>query len=335
MFLVGSMRSGSTLLRLMLDHHPEIAFDKEFDFVVTLVSDAGEPPSMQSYLSWIKYVRAMDYTIDPSLSYQQLMDDFLQQRRAMSGGKKYVGATVHHHFDRLRFIWPDARYIHLVRDPRDVARSVLQKGWVGNIYQASRYWIQAEDCWDSLLAYLSSEQIIELRYEDLVTQTESELSRICKFIGVEFSPLMLDYQVDARQYPAPDRTLAAQWKTKLSPRDVALVEHRTSGRMERRGYALSGCPRLRIGPLRHQLLLNAGRARRLRNKADRYGYAIVAVDLLGRLGLQPLRRHAQTRINAINQRSIEEEAAGLRAPSANIAPVGPSRRSIDSAAKRS
>ena len=42
LFLVGSERSGTTFLRLMLDHHPEIAFEKEFDFVVTKVSDAGE-----------------------------------------------------------------------------------------------------------------------------------------------------------------------------------------------------------------------------------------------------------------------------------------------------
>jgi len=322
-FLVGAMRSGSTLLRLMLDHHPEIAFDKEFDFAVALVSDTGQLPSIQSYLEWIKYVRSVDYTINTSLDYRELVNDFLRQKQAMSGGKKYVGATVHHHFDRLRFLWPHARYIHLVRDPRDVARSVLQKGWAGNVYQASRFWIQSEDCWDSLLAHVSHERVIELHYEDLVTKTESQLSRICEFIGVEFAPSMLDYQVDARQYPPPDRTLAAQWKTKLSRRDVVLVEHRIANRMESRGYALSGYPPTTIGPLKHRLLLSAARARQLRTRADRYGLRLVAIDLLGRLGLRSLQKHARIRINAIDLRFIEEEAAGLRAPSANIAPAGP------------
>jgi hypothetical protein len=322
-FLVGSMRSGSTLLRLMLDHHPEIAFDKEFDFAVALVSDTGQLPSMQSYLAWIKHVRGMDYEVRPSLGYQEQVYDFLRQKKATSGGKKYAGATVHVHFDRLRFLWPNARYVHLVRDPRDVARSVLQKGWAGNIYQASGFWIQAEDCWDSLAVHLSTDQFIELHYEDLVTQTESELSRICQFIGVEFAPAMLDYQVDARQYPPPDHSLASQWKTKLSPRDVAMVECRTAGRMEGRGYVRGGYPLTTIGPLKHQLLLNAGRIRQLRTKTNRYGSKLVAINLLGRLGLESLRTYAQTRINAIDQRSIEQEAAGLRAPSANIAPVGP------------
>ena len=324
-FLVGAERSGSTLLRLMLDHHPEIAMDKEFDFAVALVSDTGQLPSMRSYIEWIKDVRGMDYAINSSLGYREQVNDFLRQHQAVSGGKKYVGATVHHHFDRLRFLWPHARYIHLVRDPRDVARSVIQKGWAGNIYQASGIWIQAEDCWDSLVTRLSHDQAIEVHYEDLVTQTEAELSRICEFIGVEFAPVMLTYQADARQYPPPDHRLASQWKTKLSQRDVAMVEHRTTDRMECRGYARSGYPLATIGPLKHRFLLGTGRARQLRTKADRYGLRLVASDLLGRLGLGPLREYTQRHINAIDQRLIEQEAAGLRAPSANIAPVGPLR----------
>jgi hypothetical protein len=324
-FLVGSMRSGSTLLRLMLDHHPEVAFDKEFDFAVALVSDTGELPSMDSYLEWIKYVRGVDYAVVPSLGYREQVNEFLWQKKTMSGEKKYVGATVHVHFERLRFLWPHARYIHLVRDPRDVARSVLQKGWAGNIYQASGFWIQAEDCWDSLASHLAIDQALELHYEDLVTQTETELSRICKFIGVEFTPEMLDYQVDARQYPPPDDSLASQWKAKLSPLDVAMVEHRTAERMESRGYTQSGYPPARIGAFRHRLLLCAGRVRELRTKVGRYGPRLVVMNLLGRLGVRTLRKYAQTRINAIDQRFIEQEAAGLRAPSANIAPVGPSQ----------
>lgn len=322
-FLVSSMRSGSTLLRLMLDHHPEIAFEKEFDFTVALVSDSGQLPSMQSYLKWIESVRGVDYAVNRSLGYHELVNDFLRQKQAASGEKKYIGATVHRHFDRLRFLWPSARYIHLVRDPRDVARSVAQKGWAGNVYQAAESWIQAEDCWDSLVTHLSPDQAIELHYEDLVTQTEPELSRICRFIGVEFAPVMLDYQVDAPQYPPPDPTLASQWKTKLSPRDVTMVEGRTARRIESRGYALSGYPLTTIGPLKHQLLLSAARGRSLCTRVNRYGFRLVAIDLFGRrLGLRTLAGRAKVHINAIDQSVIDQEAAGLRAPSANIAPVG-------------
>lgn len=323
-FLVGSERSGSTLLRLMLDHHPEIAFEKEFDFVVAKLSDTGRPPPMRTYLDWIETVRGADYAVDPALGYEDLVNDFLHQKQAASGGKEHVGATIHRNFDRLRFVWPDARYIHLIRDPRDVSRSVLQKGWAGNLYQAPELWVTAERCWDALAPHLSPEQSIEVRYEDLVARPEAELARICAFIGVPYSPAMLDYPSDARQYPPPDPSLALQWRTKLSPREVATVELRTGSLMERRGYPPSGYPSPTIGRLRHHVLLADARARRLRTRVGMYGPGLVALDVLGRrLGLRPLASTAQRRINVVDQRLVDEEDAGRRAPSANIAPVRP------------
>ena len=325
LFLVGSERSGTTLLRLMLDHHPEIAFEKEFDFVVGKVSDAGAFPRLDDYLEWIATVRGADYAIDRSLDYRQLVNDFLRQKQAASGGKPRVGATVHRNFDRLRFIWPDARYIHLVRDPRDVSRSVVQKGWAGNIYQASEFWIQAENCWDSLVPQLSSGQMTEIHYEDLVMRTEAVLTEICQFVGVAYSNEMLGYRADAPQYPPPDPRLVAQWRTtKLAPRDVALVEVRTARLMESRGYAPSGYPLPNVGRLKHELLLRSARLRRLRTRLGTLGPRLVAMDVLGRrLGLRKLAMRAQTRINAVEQSLLDQETAGERAPSANIAPVRP------------
>lgn len=324
LFLVGSERSGTTFLRLMLDHHPEIAFEKEFDFVVTKVSDAGEFPLPHDYVEWIATVRGANYAIDRSLGYRELVNDFLHQEQAASGGKPHVGATVHRNFDRLRFLWPDARYIHLVRDPRDVARSVLQKGWAGNIYQASEFWIQAENCWDSLVTHLRSDQAIEIHYEDLVRRNEVVLTEICRFVGVDYSEKMLDYPADAPQYPPPDPSLVAQWKTKLSKRNVALVEVRTGPLMESRGYPPSGLRLPKVGPLKHQLLLRDAQLRRLRTRLDLLGPRLVMMDVLGRrLGLGKLATHAQTGINAVEQRLVDQENKGERAPSANIAPLRP------------
>jgi hypothetical protein len=321
-FLVGSERSGTTFMRLMLDHHPEIAFEKEFDFAVTQVSDTGVLPPLRSYLEWITTVRGADYVVDHSLDYRGLVNDFLRQKRAASGGKPHVGATVHRNFDRLRFLWPEARYIHLVRDPRDVSRSVVQKGWAGNIYQGSEFWLAAENCWDSLVPHLKSSQAIEVRYEDLVLRTEAVLTGICRFMGVEYSEQMLEYRSDAPQYPPPDPGLVAQWKTKLSPGDVAKVEVRTAGLMESRGYVRSGHPLPRIGPLRHQLLVEAARLRRLRTRIDTFGPRLVALDVCGRrLGMNGLAVRAQREINTLEQSLVDQEAAGKRAPSANIAPI--------------
>ncbi len=322
LFLVGSERSGTTLLRLMLDHHPEIAFEKEFDFAVELISESGDLPPLAAYRDWLGTVRGVDYTIDRTLAYPALVDDFLRQKQAASGGKPYIGATVHRRFDRIRHIWPDARYIHLVRDPRDVARSVVQKGWAGNVYQAAEFWTTAERCWDALAPHLADGQAIEIRYEDLVLRTERVLEVVCAFAGVGYSAQMLDYTADAPQYPPPDPALVLQWRTRLPPADVALVELRTGDLLTRRGYAPSGNPLPAIGPVRHELLLTAARLRRLRTRLAMFGPWLVTTDVLGRrLGLRPLARHAQRGINAVEQSLIDQEAAGKRAPSANIAPV--------------
>ena len=321
-FLVGSERSGTTLLRLMLDHHPEIAFDKELDFVVAMVSDRGEFPAPAAFAHWAGTVRGMDYVVDPSLRYRELVNDFLRQKRAASGGKPLVGATIHRNFDRLRFLWPRAWYLHLVRDPRDVARSVVQKGWAGNVYHASDFWLDAERCWDALRPWIAEGQAIEVRYEELVEGTEEVLSSICRFLGVDYSDEMLGYPADAPQYPPPDPGLVALWRKKLEPGDVSLVELRTGPLLQARGYSPSGYPRAKVGRVRHQLLLADARMKRFRARLDTFGPRVVMLDALARrLRLRRLARHAQLEINAIEQRMVDQESAGLRAPSANIPPA--------------
>ena len=56
--------------------------------------------------------------------------------------------------DRLTRIWPDARFIHLVRDPRDVARSVIPMGWAGNTWVGVERWMEAERLWDRVRSSL-------------------------------------------------------------------------------------------------------------------------------------------------------------------------------------
>jgi hypothetical protein len=57
---------------------------------------------------------------------------------------------VHRHYDRLLRLWPEARFIHLVRDPRDVASSCIGMGWAGNVWTGVTRWIEAERLWDEV-----------------------------------------------------------------------------------------------------------------------------------------------------------------------------------------
>jgi hypothetical protein len=67
------------------------------------------------------------------------------------------------------------------------------------------------------------------------------LERVCQFIGVTYSPTMLNYS-NHSTYAPPDRSAIAPWRTELTPREIALVEIKTQSFLSRRGYNLSGHP---------------------------------------------------------------------------------------------
>ena len=228
-FLVGAERSGTTVLRLMLDHHPQIAWCYEFEYVVDQISDNGDFPQLEAYYEWLETHRIFQGTgfeIDRSLSYPQLANSFLCQRRDRTG-KPLVGATVHRHFDRLLQIWPNARFIHLVRDGRDVARSCIGMGWAGNVWTGVERWIEAEHLWAKLSKNLSSEQQIEITYETLIKEPVETLTALCNFIGVPYDPAMLSYP-QTTPYSLPDPKLIGQWQRKQSEHEIQLVESRIS-----------------------------------------------------------------------------------------------------------
>ena len=244
-FLVGSERSGTTLLRLMLSHHPRIECAPEFEFLVEPLAHTAPPPAggepswpelarVHDWLSTNRIFLPHDLTIDPSLDYRALMQSFVTQYCERSG-KEVHGATCHKHFDRLGWIWPDVRLVHLLRDGRDVARSCIGMGWAGNVWYGAERWLDAERLWDDLQAVVPEERRIELRYEDLLAGPERELGRVCAFLGTEYDPAMMDY-AEASTYSRPDPSLAQQWKRKLSSEELSLLETRMGDMLRRRGY---------------------------------------------------------------------------------------------------
>lgn len=307
-FLVGSVRSGTTLLRLMLDHHPQVAFLWEFEYAIQKMSDAGEHPPLPAFhrfLSTDRIFRVSQFGLDPALSYPQLVDGFLRQYRDRTG-KSLVGATVHYHFDRVLHLWPDARFIHICRDGRDVARSRIDMGWAGNVWTGVEAWIEAEALWSRLRERLTPDRYIEVSYEELVRQPVQTLEQVCGFMGVSYDPAMLDYSRDST-YGPPDLKMIEQWKRKLSPHEVRLVEARAGEMLERRGYALSGRPPLRLTPLAVlSLRLQDFWAVRVRNRVARYGPLLFGADLFARrLGLHRLHERVRLRINQIDMAYIK------------------------------
>ncbi|HIK31041.1 MAG TPA: sulfotransferase [Oscillatoriales cyanobacterium M59_W2019_021] len=306
-FLVGAERSGTTMLRLMLSHHPEIAWCNEFEYSVDLISQTQEFPQLDLYYDWLethRIFRNTGFQIDKTLDYPQLVNSFLHQKKEQTE-KAIVGATVHRHFDKLLKIWPNARFIHIVRDPRDVARSCIGMGWAGNVWTGIERWLEAERLWDNLARHIPAERRIEVQYEALIAEPTEILSRLSDFIGVAYNDAMLSYP-ETTTFSYPDPKLIYQWRRKMSDSEVQLVESQVGELLERRGYKPSGLPSLEVSPLMQRKLRLQDKWQRWQFRLDRYGWRLWISDYLARhLGMKTWAKDLRLQIGAIDQTYVK------------------------------
>lgn len=306
-FLVGSERSGTTLLRLMLAHHRDIECAPEFEFLVEAMPAQDGWPELESYYDWLSTNRIFaphGLFIDRALDYPALMKSFVRQY-CQRTEKPIHGATCHKHFDRLLRIWPRARFVHLVRDGRDVARSCVGMGWAGNVWHGAQRWIDAEQLWASLVPRIDAARRFELSYENVIREPEAELRRLCAFLGTDYDPGMLDYARDS-SYERPDPKLIAQWKKKLRREDLALLEARIGPLLRARGYEESGVPALPVGGWTRFKLALDDRLGRFRFRCERYGLSHVVRSRLARsLGIEAWVRALRLEQNEIDNRHLQ------------------------------
>jgi hypothetical protein len=293
----------------MLEHHPEIAFPGEFELVVEFRGPNGEFPDLGEYHEWLRVNRHFSghrLEIDPTLGFRDLADDLLFQMRKSSRGpqRPQLGVSVHRHFTGLAQLWPGARYIHLLRDPRDVSASMMEQGWAGNLYTGARQWREIEQEWDRALPSIPAERRIEVRFEELTANPHATLERICAFVGVPYSERMLSYPEDTTYGPL-DPHVAERWRQSYSPWAVRLAEAGASDMLERRGYAPSG-PRWRPGRATRALLELHCRLSRLRFRLRRYGVGLwLRRQLATALGLEAWRRRIQLEEHEITNRYLK------------------------------
>ena len=300
-FLVGAERSGTTLLRLMLDHHSNITFHSEFEFVVDYFQNNNYPfmDDYYEYLATDRLFQSSNFEIDYSFDYPQLVNSFLIQKRKNTG-KYFVGATVHRHFDRLLQIWSDAKFIHIIRDGRDVTRSCIKMNWAGNVWTGCDRWIEVEQLWSHLKTKLSSDRYIEIRYENLITHTESTLTSLCNFIGTTYNPAMLSYP-QSSSYDLPDPNLLCQWKSQLSPREIRLLEAKIGDILTDYGYELSNISPLGVNFLLEQILKLHSKLAVVIGRINIYGLSLILSSFISRLlQLRQWQKQVQLQCNTID-----------------------------------
>src|SRR6266436_558019 len=214
--IVGAPRSGTTLLRLMLDTHPELAIPPETGFLKLAIELKGRDHKLRE-----RFIRALtrypteapcwpDFEIPEAvfrtaltaISPFSIADGYRAFYRLYAGrfGKSRWGdKTPLYCMDlpTIREVLPEARFVHIIRDGRAVALS-LKRMWFSpsdKIGDLARYWRHC--VLEARRAGAGRPDYLEIRYEDLILNADTTLRQICDFIDLEYDEAMLQYYVRA------------------------------------------------------------------------------------------------------------------------------------------
>mgnify|MGYP000019847739 CR=1 FL=1 len=237
--LSGCRRSGTTLLTLLLTHHPKIFLAGEMHFVFDYLNAAEGLPSVDFYYKQVEHDRRfLLWNVNfKKLSFTDLVNDFIRQKHKKEGNDKpIVGVCAHDNFLSVLKLWPKAKFVHIVKDPRDVASSYVSAGWAGNVWYGVDPWIKTQTQWGYIKRHLSVDRYIEVKFEDLVEDTPTVLNKICEFMGIDYSQEMFAYTKKYTNYKDVDSSAAYKWKRVASTRDISLVENKVGNLLLESGY---------------------------------------------------------------------------------------------------
>jgi Sulfotransferase family len=210
-FIVGVPRSGTTLLRLMLDSHPLLAIPPETGFLTSVCDLRKSKPTARRLFDVMtqfppEAANWCDFNLDAGQLWQVLENiqpfDLAEGVRgfyrlyATNQGKPRYGEktpTYGAHIRSIEQLLPEARFVHIFRDGRDVCLS-LRSMWFApgrDIPTLAAYWQQQVEA--TRTAGRKAGSYMEVRYEDLVMQPEFYLNEICRFLDLVFHPQMLSY----------------------------------------------------------------------------------------------------------------------------------------------
>lgn len=264
-FFVGTNGSGTTLHRAIFDSHPNLAIPGESQFITKLqkrrdVYEAGNGFDTDLFIADLEREHRFGNWGMPSEQLEQALSDpspadypdairKLYAGYAAGQGKSRYGDKTQayiHDLPVLARLFPEARFVHAVRDGRDVA---LAHTSGEKMEQVALSWKRRVSAGVEAGRALGPARYYESRFEELIDDTEGAVRRICDFIELDFDPQMLRYYERADEViattAAPDRhkdihkppTKGLQdWRRQLSPNQVMRFETIAGDVLDQLGY---------------------------------------------------------------------------------------------------
>jgi hypothetical protein len=241
-FIVGRPRSGTTLLRCLLDAHPKINIPLECAFAIQLAPKYGkynywDEKKLRSFYNdllefpmfhfWIvdseklktdllSCVGAYSYSVICKFVYLNYKSFFEKDEIQLIGDKNPSYSL---YTDKLIELFPEAKFIHITRDYRDNAISMIRAKFESPVYSSLAYrWKYFNQKIDKQ-KNLTPNRFYTIKYEDLVTDPVHYSKEICDFLGVEFSENMIHYREKINDMLAiyPSELINKYHKSLLNP----------------------------------------------------------------------------------------------------------------------
>lgn len=272
-FIVGCGRSGTTLLRTMLNHHSKLAIPLESLFITDyLRARPSTPPETFRRLILNEYELkewGMPFTpadFEGCVTAKDFIDRahelYLRQQHKEVWGQKTPRFV--RFGDLLKRTYPQAKFIVVIRDPRAAVSSLIRSNvHHSNALFAARRWLRDMGAGVKLKAAYPDDVFL-LRYEDLISAPEDSLRQVCAFLGIDFELPMLEYyktgtaeysgyyaQIHEKLNEAPDKSRIDAWRKHMTPPQIAVVESVCGDLMESLGYRRESSRPADPGYLRH------------------------------------------------------------------------------------
>jgi hypothetical protein len=225
-FVIGAERSGTTMLGSMIGAHSDVLCLPESNFIAERMptSDREKPVNSRHILELFRThykfrtmwrgVRIDETPLaNAKLNYRQFVDWLIHQY-ATSVDKRSATVWVDHastnlmYVHRLNHHFPDSQFVHIIRDGRAFANSMIAVDWGPNdVINAAYRWAYFVGLGIIAMNYLGEGRIMTVKYEDVLLKPEESMLSIARFLGVEFQREMCS--------PTGLRSYAGFWVTTL------------------------------------------------------------------------------------------------------------------------
>lgn len=251
-FVIGCPRSGTTLLSSLLGMTRygapfETHFIPKYYRRLSSLGDLGDAANFRRLVTAILKERPvmqmkLDVDIDDlfrrgTRGYRELVDQLCIMRNRRLGLSAWGDKTPSYilELDIIHRLFPNSKYIYIVRDGRDVALSLMEETWgSNNTYSCAQYWKRCNAANGVLDMLRQRGEIFEVRYEDLIAEPTAWLPRIYGFLEEPYDENAMGGLIGSIRSRNCNK-----WRQRMTPDDVRTFERVASGTLKRFGYEVT------------------------------------------------------------------------------------------------